>query len=275
MADRENARAYAALMLDIAGAMTAVAQGMSLSRACRERNLDAAHVRLLLNGKGIGLCAKEKVEVPELEIYDYGEEIYRAVFEDDFERMTLPPDYYDTAMAVLGELTEREQKVLRLRFAEKLNLEETGAEFGVTRERVRQGEKKAIRKLKLPKRAKRLKFGDIAYTSMCRQNELEIEHRRQVQDEAVKAYAQALKDHIQADVESCVAGKVTATLEMSIDEMNLSVRAYNCLTRAGIKTLGQLAGMDEEDFMKIRNLGRKSMQEVIEKRDALLGVVVL
>ena len=53
--------------------------------------------------------------------------------------------------------------------------------------------------------------------------------------------------------------------EMSIEDLDLSVRSYNCLKRAGINTVQDLAGKTEEDMMKVRNLGRKSLEEVLKK----------
>lgn len=54
-------------------------------------------------------------------------------------------------------------------------------------------------------------------------------------------------------------------LETSIDDLDFSVRAYNCLKRAGVNTLGDLTAKSEIEMMKIRNLGKKSLKEVIEK----------
>ena len=54
-------------------------------------------------------------------------------------------------------------------------------------------------------------------------------------------------------------------LEMTIDELDLSVRSSNCLHRAGINTVQELIMRSEEDMMKVRNLGRKSLEEVINK----------
>ena len=53
--------------------------------------------------------------------------------------------------------------------------------------------------------------------------------------------------------------------EMTIEELDLSVRSYNCLKRAGINTVEDLTNKTEEDMMKVRNLGRKSLEEVREK----------
>ena len=54
-------------------------------------------------------------------------------------------------------------------------------------------------------------------------------------------------------------------LEMTIEELDLSVRSYNCLKRAGINTLQELTDMTESDMMRVRNLGRKSLEEVKNK----------
>jgi DNA-directed RNA polymerase subunit alpha len=61
------------------------------------------------------------------------------------------------------------------------------------------------------------------------------------------------------------SGSKTKTLEMAIEELDLSVRSYNCLKRAGINTVEDLSGKTEEDMMKVRNLGRKSLEEVLNK----------
>ena len=58
-------------------------------------------------------------------------------------------------------------------------------------------------------------------------------------------------------------------MEMTIEELDLSVRSYNCLKRAGINTVQELSNKTEEDMMKVRNLGRKSLEEVKAKLDDL------
>jgi DNA-directed RNA polymerase subunit alpha len=59
--------------------------------------------------------------------------------------------------------------------------------------------------------------------------------------------------------------KKEKVMEMTIEELDLSVRSYNCLKRAGINTVQELTQKSEEDMMKVRNLGRKSLEEVQEK----------
>ena len=63
--------------------------------------------------------------------------------------------------------------------------------------------------------------------------------------------------------------KVHKLMVMSIEDMDLSVRSYNCLKRAGINTVEDLIHKSEEDMLKVKNLGRKSLDEVIHKLESL------
>ena len=96
-------------------------------------------------------------------------------------------------------------------------------------------------------------------------------------DEAVSLAAKVLSEHLNSFIdlsESAKSAEVMVepvnnekekVLEMSIDELELSVRSYNCLKRAGINTVEELTNRTSEDMMKVRNLGRKSLEEVLTK----------
>ena len=98
-----------------------------------------------------------------------------------------------------------------------------------------------------------------------------------VPDEAVSLAAKVLSEHLNLFIdlsESAKSAEVMVEkedgesekiLEMSIDELELSVRSYNCLKRAGINTVQDLINKTPEDMMKVRNLGRKSLEEVQAK----------
>ena len=58
-------------------------------------------------------------------------------------------------------------------------------------------------------------------------------------------------------------------LSLTLEELDLSLRAFNCLKRAGINTVEELCNRTPEDMMKVRNLGRKSLEEVEQKLEAL------
>ena len=99
--------------------------------------------------------------------------------------------------------------------------------------------------------------------------------------EAVSLAAKVLTDHLTLFVDLSDKGKSTEImvekddkgkekgLEMTIEELDLSVRSFNCLKRAGINTVEDLLSKSEEDMMKVRNLGRKSLEEVIWKLASL------
>lgn len=99
--------------------------------------------------------------------------------------------------------------------------------------------------------------------------------------EAVSLAAKILTEHLEMFVDLTDEAKNTEImvekeethkekmLEMTIEELDLSVRSYNCLKRAGINTVQELTEKTEADMMKVRNLGRKSLEEVKEKLAAL------
>ena len=95
--------------------------------------------------------------------------------------------------------------------------------------------------------------------------------------EAVSLAAKVLVEHLKLFVDLTETAKTAEVmiehednekekvLEMNIDELELSVRSYNCLKRAGINTVEELCNKTSEDMMKVRNLGRKSLEEVLAK----------
>ena len=96
-------------------------------------------------------------------------------------------------------------------------------------------------------------------------------------DEAISLAAKVLSEHLSLFIdlsENARSAEVMIdkeydekekVLEMSIDELELSVRSFNCLKRAGINTVEELTNKTSDDMMKVRNLGRKSLEEVLAK----------
>ena len=96
-------------------------------------------------------------------------------------------------------------------------------------------------------------------------------------DEALSLSAKVLSEHLKSFIDLSEKAKSAEVivvkendekekiLDMSIDELELSVRSYNCLKRAGINTVEELTNKTSEDMMKVRNLGRKSLEEVLAK----------
>ena len=99
--------------------------------------------------------------------------------------------------------------------------------------------------------------------------------------DAVSLGAKILTDHLNLFVDLSEEARETETmivknddsktkvLEMTIEELDLSVRSFNCLKRASINTVEDLTNRTEEDMMRVRNLGRKSLEEVIAKLESL------
>lgn len=99
--------------------------------------------------------------------------------------------------------------------------------------------------------------------------------------EAVSLAAKVLTEHLNLFVDLSDKGSTTEimvekddkgkekVLEMTIEELDLSVRSFNCLKRAGINTVEDLINRSQDDMMKVRNLGRKSLEEVIDKLESL------
>jgi len=100
-------------------------------------------------------------------------------------------------------------------------------------------------------------------------------------EEAVSLAAKVLTEHLnlfvnlsdkassaEVMVEKDDKGK-EKILEMTVEDLDLSVRSFNCLKRAGIHTVEDLINKSEEDMMKVRNLGRKSLEEVVQKLNSL------
>lgn len=100
-------------------------------------------------------------------------------------------------------------------------------------------------------------------------------------DEAISLGAKIMSEHLNLFIDLSDQAKNTEimvekeetkkekVLEMTIEELDLSVRSYNCLKRAGINTVEDLISRTEEDMMKVRNLGKKSLEEVVQKLAAL------
>ncbi|HHY10127.1 MAG TPA: DNA-directed RNA polymerase subunit alpha [Firmicutes bacterium] len=100
-------------------------------------------------------------------------------------------------------------------------------------------------------------------------------------DSAVSLAAKVLMEHIKlfidltesvGDVEIMVEKEeesIDRLMEMTVEELDLSVRSYNCLKRAGINTLDELVRRSEDDLMKVRNLGKKSLAEIVGKLEEL------
>lgn len=143
-------------------------------------------------------------------------------------------------------LTDIEKDVVKKRRFHNMTLEDVGKEYGVTRERIRQVEAKAFRKLR--QRPSNTLHELIPIQEMSR-----LKESLNILSEYLNEKSEPLLD--EAD----------AFKRMSIDDLELSVRPYNTLKRAGIHTVYDLTQYSLDDLMRVRNLGRHSYNEIVEK----------
>lgn len=166
-----------------------------------------------------------------------------------------------------GFLTAREKQVIMLRYYHQNTLDVVGTIIGTQRERARQIEAKALRKLRHPTCCYILLHGAKAYVDK-RVNE-KIEEQLQYRKKELEAeYYQKISELKRENVEEAAEGNV---MDMKILDLDLSLRPYNCLTRAGLKTVGDILRKCPtiHDAYSIRYLGRKSIEEISEKLGSL------
>ena len=166
-------------------------------------------------------------------------------------------------------LNEQEQRVLELRYGELMSLDKTGAELGVTRERIRQIEARARRKLR--------KFLKDGYCEAVPKADLIIANQRI--KELEKQISQMAKTQIEAEQ------AIDRTQVMSLEAMKLSTRTFNCLKRAGFETLGDIIRYDrfanachtrfvDSPWCNIRNFGRRCFDELRQRVYELSGCTI-
>ena len=136
-------------------------------------------------------------------------------------------DFDESLEYVLSNLSDRERLTLEYRYKNGMNYQEIGDVFNVTRERVRQYKVRAFRKLRKSHLTKYLRYGMLG-----------------------------VKKHIECMIN---------TPPTIIEELNLSARPYSILKRHGINTLEQLLTLNYHDILTMRNMGRKSTEEIVEK----------
>ena len=191
-----------------------------------------------------------------LDFKEYPENLIKALgFENIFDIFQNFEKYYEV---IKTKLTDREEKVVDCIFRQHMTLGETGKEFGVTRERIRQVQIRALKKIKryryyfeVGEYADKKELAKQDYQKYLEKNKKEWKYEEA--KEFVKNYETEHKEEI------------AMKAQIGIEYLDLSVRSYNCLRRAGIRYLSDLLSKSIEDLMKIRNMGRKSLKEIIDK----------
>jgi len=167
--------------------------------------------------------------------------------------------YIPALLKSLTELPDREQKILKLRYVNHMTYEQCGGQFGVTRNRIMQIEHKALRRLRHPRHWKHWMMDtmDEALKAKEQYSKLELEN------EILRSKLARFKQETGIDVEDKT--EEPKGIDIPIEDLELSVRSYNCLKRVGVRNISDMEGWTVENFMKVRNLGRKSMMEIIAR----------
>ena len=184
------------------------------------------------------------------------------------------PNFNENIKRILDKemFSDRERYCLMAYYKDARNLEDIGKSLGVTRERIRQIEAKAIRKLKHPTNREMLLQGKDKFEliSINEKEEIIKEFKEKIGYDLIVEW---IGNHEITEELLDVCYSVINTYnngpkgqgEATIEDLDLSVRSYNCLKRWGIHTLKDLTSMTRDDMMKVRNLGKRSLKEIESK----------
>lgn len=178
----------------------------------------------------------------------------RGAWEQD-EPTELTADILAGIQYAISTLNEREQLVITRRYKDRKNLREIGEEIGVKQERSRQIETAALRKLRYPRNMRFITMGVDGYIK----DRCKVEYERGYQVGYNEGYQQGVNE---ASNGVSKAGISVTIVSLPIEALDLSVRSFNALRRAGYETIGELLNVDEKGIIHIKNLGTKQRQEV-------------
>lgn len=248
-----------------------IQNGVSESESCRLYNVNLSKFRRWCRD-----TYNQENEVNESfiqydDFFSWQDALMYAVTED---KNTVATSDFDEAWDyVKTTLTDREAKVLEYRFKESMTLEEIANIFNVNKEVIRQNEKKALRKLRHPKRAKILLYGTKYIDALKSYNKSIEEQRLQEMNDAVAKEISGRFNSVASEMnfdDDTIKGliveeaiKRSVSINYDIEDLGLSVRTYNCLKRAGLNTLDDVLNYsDSKGLYEIRNLGLNSFYDL-------------
>ena len=184
--------------------------------------------------------------------------VYAVVFDNqDFDDIRVAG-----VLGAVAALYEKERFVLDERLRQCKTLETIGVDMGVCRERVRQIEASAIRKLRRPKVAAAMRVSTLERRAEVLQTKVEA---LTAKNAALAEQDKLLRRSIKAALDGAVNIEPPPPAIIPIGQLDLSVRAYNCLIRAGFRTTDDILAVDRHTLSRVRNLGYKTASEIIAK----------
>lgn len=181
-----------------------------------------------------------------------------------------PTDIDETIEFLINtKLSPREGDIIRKRYEDNMTLFDIGHEFGITGDRVGQIEARAILKLKSCRGWLKMGMNHWVPVLKIQQRieenfEIAVTHRVLA---ALDKRIPSLRKFINDGIKNEIAEQVRANQDIPIENMELSVRSFNCLKRAGITTIDELRQMTVSDLMHIRELGKGCVREIERKLD--------
>ena len=154
----------------------------------------------------------------------------------EFNADEITEDILDGLGHILSSLTEREQQILHLRYQERKTLREIGEIIGVTLERIKNQEHRAIYKLASPPRLGYIKYGKAAYEKLIAEKKAEKEKECNERG-----------------------------FNIPLKELDLSVRAFNSLKKIGCNMVADIVDLTDEQILSVSNLGKKTRTEIAIK----------
>lgn len=217
------------------------------------------------------------------EVLEYPENLLKEIgFTDDKERFKILPNFDFNYTKVKTRLTPREQNIIDMRFRQEKTLQEVGKEFDVTRERIRQLENRALKKLRIQKNEFYNSEEKLYLLDKEKEDEIIEETKKRMNRKYVLEY---IKENLDNDAElldelNLIIGSGKDEFDeseeneerdvdsISLDELDLSTRVHNALRRLGFKKVGDLP-RKLGFYLRVRNLGAKSINEIINKLNEL------
>jgi len=189
---------------------------------------------------------------------EYPENLLAQVFVNG-----LPTDLPDDITLVLEyiiqkTLTEREGRVLDMRYKRYMTMAAIGEEYGLRAERIRQIEAKAVRKLRHPSRSRYILMGMEGYINYLRDTAVD-ERLREYKNEII-----SLEKKIAELTDTDYEEEKNELENAPLAELDLSVRTFNILYRAGYSTVKELLDADAEKIVSLPNLGLKNFSDLID-----------
>ena len=224
------------------------------------------------------LDSRAFIRVPSLEEC-YPINLLIACLEIPIDSEEVAPDIWDYDIRhfkkLISTLMDREQRVLEMRYQFGMSLEEAAKAFGLTKERVRQIQKKAERKLRYSSVSDGIRVVNHETFDALKQENSKLKARISGLEHNLDVYRARLEElNVELEKpEENRGSKAESFNKIKIEELDWSIRAYNCLKRAGFNTLGDILYFDQnqgnveepfrcQSWWHIRNFGKKSMIEV-------------